>query len=110
MALIRDPKLSFLNVSSDKADRKEHNTAITVIAAALSKLEIEINYDHVESLIPKNRNIPLSAFSKKRAYKADLAFMLYDNTLVHVHVDVFHRGPPLTDANITDIERAKKKG
>ena len=108
MAEITDPKLKFLNVESDRSNRKEHNTAVTLIASALSKLGLEVNYDHVESVIPKNQDIPLSAFTKKRAQKADLAFILHSNVLVHVHVDVFQRGPPISVMNTNNIEQTKK--
>ena len=108
MAMIRDPKLKFLNVESDKANRKEHNTAVALLASALSKLGVEVNYDHVDSLIPKNRSIPLFAFAKKKSYKADLAFMLHNDTLVHVHVDVLHRGSSLDSMNNINIEQTKK--
>ena len=108
MAEITDPKLKFLNIRSDKDNRKEHNTAVVLIASALSKLGIEINYDHVDSVLPKNREIPLSSFTKKRTHKADLAFMLHSNVLVHVHVDVFQRGPPLAIMNNANTEQIKK--
>ena len=103
MARIRDPKIKFLNVKSDKADRKAHNTAIAVIANALSRSKIDINYDHVDTTILKNRDIPLFAISKRKTSKADLAFWLHNDTLVHVHVDVFKRGRFLSDK---DIENA----
>ena len=106
--MITDPKLKFLNVESDRDNRKEHNTAVTLIASALSKLGIEINYDHVNSVLPKNQDIPLTSFTKKRTRKADLAFMLHDNTLVHVHVDVFQRGPPLAFLNNINTKQTKK--
>ena len=109
MAEIRDPKLKFLNVESDRNNRKEHNTAVILVASALSKLGIEINYDHVHSTLPKNQDIPLSSFSKKKTQKADIAFMLHSDILIHLHVDVFKRGPSLTVMDIINKEQAKKK-
>lgn len=108
MAEITDPQLKFLNVKSDKANRREHNTAILFIAHALSKSGIEINYDHVNSTVRKNQSIPLLAYSKKKKQKADLAFMLHNDTLVHVHVDVFQRELPPINMNITNTKQAKR--
>ena len=108
MAEITDPKLKFLNVESDRSNRKEHNTAVTLIASALSKLGIEVNYDHADSIIPKNQDIPLTSFTKKKTLKADLAFILHSNTLVHVHVDIFKQGPSLTAMSIINTKQTKK--
>lgn len=109
MAMIRDPKLKFLNVKSDKDDRKQHNTAVIVVAGALSKLGFEINYDHVDTTIPKNRDIPLTAYSKKKRRKADIAFGLYDDTLVHVYIDVFRQGQFLNDKDIHNKNMQQKE-
>ena len=109
MAEITDPKLKFLKINSDRANRKQHNTAVALLASALAKIGVEVNYDHVDSLIPKNRDIPLESFTKTKTRKADLAFILPDDTLVHVHVDVFQRAPSLIVLDIINKEQAKKK-
>ena len=103
MKKIRDPMLKFLFVKTDKADRKDHNTAVAVVASALSKSKIDINYDHVDTTIIKHRDIPLFALSKKKTSRADLAFWLQNDILVHVYIDVFRRGRFLSDK---DIENA----
>ena len=103
MAQIRDPKIKFLKIKSDKADRKAHNTAVAVVANALSRSKIDINYDHIDTTILKHRDIPLFALSKNKTSRADIAFWLQNDILVHVHIDAFRRGRFLSDM---DIENA----
>lgn len=109
MKKIRDPMLKFLFIKTDKEDRKDHNTAVAVIASALSRSKIDINYDHIDATIMKNRDIPLSVHGKKKTSKADLAFWLRNDILVHVHVDIFKPGQFLTNMDIKDMQHAKKE-
>ena len=80
-----------------------------MVAGALSKLGFEINYDHVDTTIPKNRDIPLEAHTKKKTTKADIAFGLYDDILVHVYIDVYKRGQFLSNKDIKNIQPTQKE-
>lgn len=97
MAKIPDPSLKFLNVKSDKGDRKHHNLAVATVATALHKTVGRINYDHVDLVAKRDRSIPLVAVSRKKRTKADIAFWLHGNILVHVEIKTHKYGEFISD-------------
>lgn len=89
---INDPFLIFIEIPKGQGRSNKHNQAVALLATLLYKNGYEVNYDHVNATIPKNKAIPLELRTRKRHFKADLAFWIDNNTLVVVEVKTLQKG------------------
>jgi len=89
---INDPNLIFIEIDKGQGRSKSHNNAVALISALIHRAGYEVNYDHIVSTTPRNKDIPLILANRKGRWKADIAFWMDRNTLVTIEIRTFKRG------------------
>lgn len=106
---IVDPRIKAIKIESDKKDRKEHNTAVGIVASSLFESMGMINYDHIKMTLPKTRGIPLEVITRKWRKRADIAFYLPTGTLAHVEINIYKKGSYITIEEYRNLQNLKQE-
>jgi len=65
----------------------DHNNAVALIAWLLRSAGYEVNYDHLQTIVPRNKNIPLKTPWEGDRKKKDLAYIDENGNLVLISIN-----------------------
>ena len=83
---IRDEKTKIIMTSKANSISQLHNQVVAFLVAILHELGIEVNYDHITSTVPICDDIPLIYKDEHGIRRADIAFMIDENTIALIDV------------------------